>query len=111
VRGEDAARRPHRRGCWRARWYGVVIVEREQLGIEQREQLRQRLRVEQWEWLGLQQWRLLGSRMHPGHVAVVRLVWNADVQRELHMGSLFVPNGAGVLARRQAVFGQRRADV
>jgi hypothetical protein len=109
VRVEDAARRPHRRGRWRARWYGVVIVQREQLGIEQREQLWQQLRVEQWEQLGLQQWRLLG--MHPGHVAVVQLVWNADVRRELHMGSLFVPTFAGVLARRQAVFGQRRADV
>ena len=49
--------------------------------------------------------------MHPGHVAVVQLGWDADVQRELHMGSLFVPDGAGVLAQRQAVFGQRRADV
>jgi hypothetical protein len=109
VRGEDAARRPHRRGRWRARRYGVVIVEREQLGIEQREQLGQQLRVEQREWLGLQQRRLLG--MHPGHVAVVQLVRDAEVQRELHMGSLFVPTFAGVLARRHAVFGQRRADV
>jgi hypothetical protein len=54
---------------------------------------------------------VLASGVCSGLVAIVQQQRDADVQRELRLGSLLVPIDAGMRAGGGAVLGQRRRDV